>query len=424
MKILAFIGKIFNYFELQNEVGLTMKNKTWFLYFKVIFLLFTSLGYTIVIGQKSEFNPYKFSADIFEQIKTDSGYYWSGGVASSDLSFIGLYKEAIIEYDKPRQSKKTISRTDSANFVSSYHITDAKQFILKKAKENQILIFNEAHHNPRNRVFVTSLLADLKNEGYTYFAAEAFMNDTAFLKDKHPDISPNSYYTCEPQFGNLVREAVKLGYSLYPYEYMGTTKGFREMGEAKNIELLLKKDPHARIIIYCGYDHAKEDSVKGWGKAMAGRLKDITGIDPYTIDQIVLSEKYDSAWDNPYFKMVRSDKYSIPEDKTGDAFNNHSMDALLYSPRTKYIYNRPGWIFENGKNPYFLEESKITSAYPILVKAYINATDFKNEVPIDIIEIKNKEDVSKTAIALFRKGNFTIKILNKAGKTQLFKVQK
>lgn len=53
--------------------------------------------------------PYKFSSSIYQKIKADSAS-WLGGVTSSDLSFIGLYKEALEECDKPRPFKIKISK--------------------------------------------------------------------------------------------------------------------------------------------------------------------------------------------------------------------------------------------------------------------------------------------------------------------------
>src|SRR5262249_53917258 len=159
------------------------------------------------------------------------------------------------------------------------------KFIIEKAKQNQVIIFNEAHYNARHRVFVASMLEDLKKAGYTYFLAETFPDDANFFKDKHLTYH-SGYYAMEPHFGNLIRRDIELNYTLYPYEDTTRANGkFREINEARNIETLLKKDPKARIIIYCGFSHIYEDSVSSWEKAMAGRLKEFTGIDPFTIDQ-------------------------------------------------------------------------------------------------------------------------------------------
>ena len=157
----------------------------------------------------------------------------------------------------------------------------------------------------------------------------------------------------EPQFGNLIREANKLNYILYPYEDItGSNCKNREIGEAKNIASLLTKEPNAKIIIYCGFAHIYEDSVYGWGKAMAGQVKEYTGINPFTIDQIVLSEKSEMKFSNPYYRIINANTYSILVDKNDSPFtkrfDKQQVDALLYSPPTKYINEKPDWVFENG----------------------------------------------------------------------------
>jgi hypothetical protein len=52
------------------------------------------------------------------------------------------------------------------------------------------------------------------------------------------------YYLKEPQFGNLIRTALKLGFEIFPYEadlkYFGKD---REIQQAKNIQQVLKSDP-------------------------------------------------------------------------------------------------------------------------------------------------------------------------------------
>jgi hypothetical protein len=201
----------------------------------IAFLFLTQL----VFGQIKDPFPYKFSSTIYEKIKLDSAS-WRGGVTSSDLSFIGLYKEALQEWDKPRPYQKKILSNDSIDFVKTYKPTDAREFILKKAKESRVLIFNEAHYNPRNRVFVASLLKDLKKLGYIYFAAETFSTRPGFMENsKYPNLN-SGYYTMEPQFGNLIREANKLNYTLYPYEHF--SRGHqqeRETGQAKKLAKLL-----------------------------------------------------------------------------------------------------------------------------------------------------------------------------------------
>jgi hypothetical protein len=381
---------------------------------------------SLVFGQTIDPFPYKFSSSIYEKIKLDSAS-WRGGVTSSDLSFIGLYKEALQEWDKPRPYKKKISKTDSIDFVKTYKPTNARKFILKKAKENRVIIFNEAHYNPRNRVFVTSLLKDLKKLGYTYFAAETFSTRTAFKENsKLPNLN-SGYYAMEPQFGNLIREANKLDYTLYPYEHFSNgNQQERETGQAKNLAKLLDSIPNSKVIVYCGFSHIGEDSIENWATPMAAKLKELTGIDPYTIEQTVLSERSDNNLNNPYFNLITYKSYAILTDKNGNPFNkkldNKKIDAFLYSPPTKYIHNRPDWVFENGKTSFFLNKDSVQVTYPFLSKVYFQDTDIDNLViPIDIIEIKDENELATTAIAIFKRKKFIIQLIDTKGESQIIR---
>jgi len=392
---------------------------------KTIFLL------ALLFIQKAEAQivdpfPYKFSSSIYEKIKTDSAS-WRGGVTSSDLSFIGLYKEALQEWDKPRPARRKISAADSIDFSKNYKAVDARKFILKKAKENRVLIFNEAHYNPRNRVFVTSLLKDLKKIGYTFFAAETFSTRSNFQENsKYPNLN-SGYYAMEPQFGNLIRVANELNFTLYPYEHMSRGNQWeRETGQARNLARLLDSIPDSKVIVYCGFDHIMEDSIANWATPMAARLRELTGIDPYTVDQIILSERSDNALNNPYFNLVKAKQYAILSDKQNNAFNKRfdgkKVDALLFSPPTRYIHNRPDWVFENNKTAYLLNRDPIQVSYPFLAKVYFTEEDIDNMViPVDMIEIKNESDRANTAVAVFRKSKFIIQLVDTGGKTQIIR---
>jgi hypothetical protein len=393
----------------------------------IAFILFTHRAH----GQVKDPFPYKFSLTIYEKIKSDSNQ-WRGGVTSSDLSFIGLYKEALQEWDKVHTDTKAISIADSIDFIKTYKPTDAKEFILRKAKENRVLIFNEAHYNPRHRVFVTSLLKDLKGLGYTYFAAETFSNRPDFHENSKLPSLNSGYYSMEPQFGNLIREANKLNYTLYSYESpsdrsLKTRESMiraREVGQAKNLVKLLDSIPNSKLLIYCGFSHIVEDSIPNFGVPMAALLKEFTGIDPYTIDQTVLSERFIDSLDDPYFKMINEKKYSILVDNQEKAFNKRTdgrkVDALLFSPPTSYLYNRPDWIFENGKTPFLLDKDSVRVSYPFIARAYFSESDIDNLViPIDIIEIKNEESLDSTALVVFKDKDFIIQLFDTRGKTQI-----
>lgn len=385
--------------------------------FSFLFLLSNFVAYSQFLSNK----PYAFSSEIYDSINVNS-QKWNRGYTAPMLSFIGLYKQALSDDSRGRMYVQRITKEDSLNLLKKYRAINAKKYIIDAAKKNRVIIINEAHFNPRHRVFIASLLKDLKKVGYSYFAAEGFWNNEKFLR-QFPSLK-SGYYTKEPQFGNLIRKAINQNFTLMPYE--DTTGGngkFREINQAKNLATLLNSNRANKIVIYCGYAHVYEDSLGGgWEKAMAGRLQEYTGINPYTIDQTLLVEKATYETSLPLYRIHKSNQYSFLIDRANKIYTTGKVDAVLFSPPTKYIYNRPHWIFENNKKPYLLNNIKTTLKYPLLIKVYLNEEEIQNNyVPIDIIEIKNAVELSATAVAVEKKGKFIIQIEDKTGTTKIFR---
>lgn len=82
----------------------------------------------------------------------------------------------------------------------------------------QIIIINEAHHFPYHRIFISSLLKVLYEKGFRYYGAETLnYGDSTLMQLRYPTLT-TGFYTAEPQFASLAREALKLGYKIFPYE--------------------------------------------------------------------------------------------------------------------------------------------------------------------------------------------------------------
>lgn len=197
---------------------------------------------------------------------------------------------------------------------------------------------------------------------------------------------------------NLINDAIKIGFTLFEYEAkQGLNGKEREIGQAENIAKLIKENPNSKFLIHCGWDHVIEGTPgnKSWEKAMASRLKEKTNIDPFTIDQVAYSEKGDLKFINPYVLIVNSEKPIVMVNEIGKTFSgnetNDQTDCKIIHPITKYINERPNWLYLNGKRKaYKIPKSKI-SEYPILVLAYRKNEFLQNGLPTDIIEILNAE---------------------------------
>src|SRR5262249_12383867 len=125
------------------------------------------------------------------------------------------------------------------------------------AKDRQAIFFNEAHNAAITRTLTVALLEKLRAEGFTHFAAETLYETDADLAQRGYPNESSGFYTQEPVYGEMVRTALKLGYTVVAYEAVSDASGdAREREQAKNlVERVFKKDPKARLVVNAGYAH-------------------------------------------------------------------------------------------------------------------------------------------------------------------------
>jgi hypothetical protein len=155
---------------------------------------------------------YKFTSEIEEQILTDT-IPWKYQISAADFAKKGDYQKALIHYDlgMPTQNRNyKKAEIDSIN--SKYSVVNAADYIIQEAQKNQVVMINEAHHNSMHRAFTKSLLKRLFDNGYKNLGLEALDRgehlDSALNNRGYP-IQKTGYYTQDPQFGDLLREAIK-----------------------------------------------------------------------------------------------------------------------------------------------------------------------------------------------------------------------
>ena len=382
---------------------LKMKNAV----FQLIFLLLCAVP---CFAQNSR---YKFTEDILKDLNNDRDF----GMAATKFSYIGEYKKDL-EYRDLGETRLLYKRTkvDSTEFRKRYKAVSAREYILKAAQNRQIIIFNEAHNQPMHRVFTESLLHDLYKMGFRYFGAETFNHfDTLLNKRKYPHLN-SGFYTSEPQFSNMVRTALKEGFTTFAYEQDFKDSTDREIQQAKYIKAILDKDPKARIVIHCGFGHIYEESFGGF-TPMATRLKAMTGIDPLTVEQEVMTEHSKPKFEESYYDFGCPDFDAVYVDSANTPFYiSGTLDMQVFHKRTKFINGRPDWVFSNGRKPCPIVE-KIKTSFPCLVFAYHANEDTALAIPADIIEVRTKVDDKVLALA---KGKYIIIVKDMDGEKQVF----
>ena len=365
--------------------------------------------------------PYKFNQEILEKLANDT-VPWKDQVAASDFATKGEYKRTMNQWDKAMGiEERKINKNQIDSILAKNKVIPAKDFIIEQAKKHKITIINEAHHQPMHRVFTTALLQSLFDEGYRYFGLETLDRRDSLLNQRKYPITDSGWYTSEPQFGDLVRSALEIGYELFPYETenMGnTTIEVRETHQANNIKAFIEKNQNGKTLLHVGYSHAAEGVLKSHGedqKWMASKLSDLTGIDPFTINQEVYTEKSTRKKSSPLLQTLNPKQPIVLLDSVNESpfrydQQNGWMDVAVFHPFTNFENDRPDWIFTNGKKKVeFILDEKIKFKGALMVFAFKKGENTSNAIPIDIQEIANRD--SPITLSL-KSGSYQIVVQN------------
>ncbi len=239
------------------------------------------------------------------------------------LATINSFMVNNVEHDSlidefTKRKKKYLSPLLDTLFLTSKALKN--NFVIEKiadlSKNTRVVMLNENHWCPKNRIFATKLLKPLKDAGYTHLALEALYEkqDSLLNKPKSFLTMNSGYYTREPFFGNLIRKAKDLGFKIIGYENFNQVIS-REQGEAENIKKILDNNPSDKVFVYAGFDHIYEESNSKGVRRMASFFKEKSGINPLTIDQVnIVSDTKDELTMAPYNTLIDIDKLWRPVD--------------------------------------------------------------------------------------------------------------
>ncbi len=317
------------------------------------------------------------------------------GRYSQALSSVSDYKNAI-QYSMrlDQAGPDTVGKADLKTY-------DPIPYLLEKFKENNIIMFNEAHDRAQCRAYVLSLLPYLKKAGATHLALEMLYSKENI---RELDIK-TGLFTNEPTAGQLVREALKLGFTLVSYEdtIRVSSVNERERYQSRNLFNKIKNNSGIhKTILLGGYGHTSEYlSDTTVFKPMAMYFKELSGIDPITVNLIELTEsspagdfhrdmieakvrtKIDTV------KLIKTDELdSFCSKFYGEITEKRDhYDFYIYHPNVKYTHNKPTWLI-TSKEKEFISIEIPNDIKPVLIQAYVaneikTDKDYNTRIPYD-----------------------------------------
>lgn len=238
-------------------------------------------------------------ASIFMTSMTAAAAETRGQRPVASPSMLGGAKMASPDYNVDKQ---TIERLMLAK------PNRALDEIVRLARHTQIVILNEDHRRPHHRKFGLEVARALRPLGYNVLALETLVNVEndakaadmmRALERRGHLVSTDGMYTNEPAFAAFVQAALRIDYRLVSYESTSLPLADveadiaqREQEQADNLVRRVKVSRGEKVLVYVGLSHvAERDILSTSGQKrhwFAARVKEISGIDPLTIDQATL----------------------------------------------------------------------------------------------------------------------------------------
>ncbi|MBN8260902.1 MAG: hypothetical protein J0L59_01085 [Xanthomonadales bacterium] len=270
---------------------------------------------------------------------------------------------------------------------ASHRAVPAVDWVAAQAKALRVVMVNESHHQPRTRLLTLALLAPLRAQGYTHLAVETLAPNP--LPKGYPTLD-TGYYTRDPVFAELIREAIRLGYVLVPYEPESgpdQTQQQRETGMAQVLADLIRAQPDAKLLVHAGYGHIGKDAASQPGQAdpMAREFMRLSGLPVLALDQTKMGWEDGEA----QARLARAFALRVPSvllARDADAAwstlpTRH--DASIVLPDDDRQALRPDWLTLDGRRqPVAIDFSPCKGHLPCLAEAR-HAAEGDDAIPAD-----------------------------------------
>ena len=269
---------------------------------------------------------------------------------------------------------------------------EAAALIAERAEDARVVIVNEDHASPRDRALVEDVAIRLKALGFTTFASDTIA--APLFRD-------------EPAFGALERRLQALGYATTAISDAGAFPPGRHFTDEANarttaltsslINQTLRDQPDTRVLVHVGHGHSRETPERVDGhdlRWLALQLKEITGIDPLTIDQT------QRVGDRTGVCVSNSDGSALPTDR----------DIYIAHPPLAFERERPTWRLARGQRFADIPRALKNADERMIYEArYANEPD--DAVPADRLLVDPGENIP----LLLAPGRYRVRAWTEAG---------
>ncbi|WP_157974587.1 hypothetical protein [Lewinella sp. IMCC34183] len=380
--------------------------------FVVLLLLCDSAGAQSVHGRATDYDTISFAAfpPGFPRFETAFSDSIAARVAAGELReslayhhylMIGRYGLVNAAAELPLEYGLATADTGAVRALADYRLVDAEAYIAEAARDKNLLIITEAHTKPQHRVFTRCLLDELYVAGYRHLGLENVLPahagtrsepfDTLLQARGYPVQSAASgIYPSEPEYANLLRHALDLGFQLFAYERNGSSDSERDLQQAEHIVAYQQAHPGEKIVCHGGWSHAVETRTEKWPGSgsywLAYHYRTLTGDDPLTVYQDAMNEKVAAEQSSgPYYmalleRLRPGDTPKVLVDSSGHSWKGPGgslpFDIVTVEPPLNSRTGRGGWQDWSCDGRAYIDldlgtllaEQQPAPAYPVIVE--------------------------------------------------------
>ena len=354
--------------------------------------------------------------DLEDTCGADSSSYWY--YLAQLESFVGNHAAAL-SYVDPASRRNSLQ-----DFLSPVSSIPAVEYVVERARDHQIVMVNERHHASSDRLLTMELLAPLAEQGFRYLAIEAGWNGDSVNTRGYP-VAETGYYVNDVVLAEVVRSAIELGYQIIAYEIEDEQKTptgqvstmnhqeERDWWQAKNIATrVFDIDSDAKLLVHAGYAHIQESRTDTWAP-MAHFLRELTGLDPLTIDQTVYSERSRPELEHPLRRRVGEmgllgGEAIVLVDAEGQPIRSReTVDFAVFGVTTRHDADgRPTWMGMGGRRRPVAYDTPECAERVCIVEA--RRAGFADEVPLDRVEVAS---AGRTTLYLPPGGDIVVHVM-------------